>query len=61
MDLDKNNFFVLLDQIKGDILNCDFITVDCEYSGIFTWIKKFSIKKNYKYISINSQQAYKHI
>jgi ribonuclease D len=33
MDIDQNNFFDKYKEIEEDLVKCDFITIDTEFSG----------------------------
>ncbi|OTF74008.1 poly(A)-specific ribonuclease PARN-like protein [Euroglyphus maynei] len=56
MDITKHNFAENLDKIDKQISDCDFISIDCEFSGLFHDQRLNNELNNYEQLYMNTRK-----
>ncbi|KAH9516996.1 hypothetical protein DERF_007698 [Dermatophagoides farinae] len=56
MDITKHNFAQNIHKIDEQISNCDFISIDCEFSGLFHNQRRNNELDNYEQIYVTTRQ-----
>ncbi|XP_027202998.2 poly(A)-specific ribonuclease PARN-like [Dermatophagoides pteronyssinus] len=55
MDITKRNFVENIEQIDEQISDCDFVSIDCEFSGLFQNQRRNNELDNYEQLYLNTR------